>query len=213
MASFALARPQLGRTVFLACDLQTAFTPLISNFPRVLASSSFLIEGAKALQAPLLVTEQVPEKLGHTVPELDVSSAVEVVAKAQFSMATETLLQACAKHVPCDSDVSVVHKDTGFVLFGIETHVCVLQTALDLRRRGHSVFVACDAVSSQRLDDRHHALNRMQQAGCVLTTAESVLFEIMCGSEHPAFRTISKLAKQHQRNVKDLGPVCPDSAL
>lgn len=82
------------------------------------------------------------------------------------------------------------------LMLGIETHVCVFQTTLDLIEKGYEVHVLCDGVSSQRLEDRGVALRRMAQSGAFLTTSEMVLFQMMKDTAHPAFKTISGLAKE-----------------
>lgn len=90
------------------------------------------------------------------------------------------------------------------VLFGIEAHVCVQQTALDLLEQGYDVHVLADGVSSQRVHDRSVALRRMAQAGAHVTTAESLIFMLLASAEHPQFRTIAGLIKEHGKKTLGL---------
>ena len=89
------------------------------------------------------------------------------------------------------------------ILCGIESHVCVQQTALDLLREEYDVFLVCDAVSSQRPYDRTVAINRLREAGAVLTTTESIIFDLMRDAKHPNFKAISGLIKK-QKEVPDV---------
>ena len=82
------------------------------------------------------------------------------------------------------------------VLFGIESHVCVLQTTLDLLERGHDVHIASDGVSSRHLADRHIALQRMRDSGAFISTTESLVFQLLGNSKHPQFKTVQKLIRQ-----------------
>ncbi|CAM9152231.1 unnamed protein product [Discosporangium mesarthrocarpum] len=89
---------------------------------------------------------------------------------------------------------------TDFVLFGIEAHVCVTQTCLDLIEEGHRVHVVCDGVSSQKPFDRAVALQRMQKAGAFLTTAEQVVLQLLHSADHPSFKAVSSLVKQRSKD-------------
>ena len=92
-----------------------------------------------------------------------------------------------------------------FVLFGVETHVCVLQTTLALCAAGQTVYVVVDGVSSQRTGDRAIALRRIENAGAILTTAESLAMEILQDSKHEAFRAHGKLNKEFKSGIAALG--------
>eukprot|EP00698_Gefionella_okellyi_P005883 TRINITY_DN15314_c0_g1_i1.p1 TRINITY_DN15314_c0_g1~~TRINITY_DN15314_c0_g1_i1.p1 ORF type:complete len:198 (-),score=30.46 TRINITY_DN15314_c0_g1_i1:114-707(-) len=182
----AVAR-RMGRlapdsTVFLLCDVQERFRDAIYRFPAVVQTSKTLLAAAKILGVKVIATEQYPKALGNLVKELDTEN-VQVVAKTQFSMMVPEINQ------------SVVGMKAA-VLFGIESHVCVQQTALQLLEQGLDCHVVVDGVSSQRPVDRSSALRRMKQAGAFLTTSESVLFELMRDATHPRFREISALLKQ-----------------
>ena len=146
---------------------------------------------ANALNIPVIVTEQYPKAFGVTVPEISLTAAdTKVFAKRKFSMLTDE----ASTHL-------YSLRRPQIILCGVEAHVCVQQTAFDLLDmeymddEPYDVHVVCDAVSSQRSYDRTVALDRMRGAGALLTTAESLVFELMKDSEHPQFKTISQLVK------------------
>ena len=97
------------------------------------------------------------------------------------------------------SHIESLGERTSFVLFGIEAHVCVQQTALDLMERGHDVHVVVDAVTSMSALDRDLALKRMERSGAFLTTSQSVAFMLMQTAEHPNFKTMSKMVAAHAK--------------
>ncbi|EFN51301.1 hypothetical protein CHLNCDRAFT_49249 [Chlorella variabilis] len=175
-------------TALLVCDVQERFRPVITGFPAVIDTSKRMLRAAAALQLPVIVTEQYPKALGNTVEELRefIPQGAPVVAKTLFSMCTEEV-NAAFQALPGVKKVLIV---------GIETHVCVLQTSLDLLERGYEVHVLVDGVSSQRLGDRSVALQRLAQSGAFLATSEMVCFQMMKNTSHPAFKAISALAKE-----------------
>jgi nicotinamidase-related amidase len=169
----------------LICDVQTKFQPLIYRSASVINRCSLLNNVATALNMPVIVTEQYPKAFGSTVPELVLNADTKVFAKRKFSMLTDEA------HAHLQS-LDPLH----IILCGVETHVCVQQTALDLLQYPqYDVHIVGDAVSSQRSYDRTVALDRMKSAGAVLTSAESLIFELMKDSEHPQFKTVSQLVK------------------
>ncbi len=146
-----LARLSQRSTALFVCDIQSVFKPLIHEMPSVIAGASVLMRAAAALQVPMLVTEQYPKAFGHTVDELaDLARthSVPVLEKSRFSMLSPATLDAVKPEQGLQS----------VVLCGIEAHVCVQQTALDLLEKGISVHLPVDAVSSQRPTDREAAL-------------------------------------------------------
>jgi len=147
-----------------------------------------MIEGGKILDIPLVVTEQYPKGLKHTIPELDIKHAVGVFPKSKFSMVlpeTETILkEICNKQ--CKS----------VVLFGIEAHVCILHTALDLREKDFEVHIVADGCSSRSLSDRSLAYERLKQAGCIMSSGETVLMELLGSKDHPKFKEVQKVVME-----------------
>ncbi|XP_076045080.1 isochorismatase domain-containing protein 1-like isoform X3 [Oratosquilla oratoria] len=144
------------------------------------------LAGGKVLGVLLIATEQYPKGLGNTVTELDIQHAAAVVPKTKFSMVVPEVEKLL---------LSSQHGVDAVVLFGIETHVCVEQTAIDLLSRGVKVHVVADCCSSRSQEDRTLALQRLQQVGCFITTSESVLFKLLGDKEHPKFKEVANLVK------------------
>lgn len=171
-------------TALLVVDVQEKLVPAIADGALVVANIRGLIEGAAALGMTMLATEQRPDKLGPTLPEL-AALLPESPSKSMFSC------RECADAIEpwLEQGISRV------LIAGIEAHVCVQQTALDLLSAGLRVYVAADAVGSRYAVDKQTALGRMQASGVTLTTAEAAQFEWCEDAKHPAFRDISRLAK------------------
>jgi nicotinamidase-related amidase len=172
-------------TALLVVDVQEKLVGAIANGSRVVWNARRLIDAAKILGLPILGTEQYPNGLGPTVPEL-ANRLGPVPSKLTFSCGgCPGLFQ--------DLPAKGIHN---ILLCGIETHVCIQQTALDLLADGWRVFVAADAVGSRfEIDDRI-ALQRMDSAGATVTTTEAAMFE-WCGvAGTPEFKRIAQLAKE-----------------
>lgn len=172
-------------TALLVVDVQQRLLPVIHGGDQLAVTIERLLSGAEALDLPRVATEQRPDKLGPTIPALG-QRLPDPPSKTMFS---------CRG---CDT-LTTAWRDRGItrvLLTGIETHVCVQQTALDLLADGFWVYVAVDAVGSRHAGDHQTALRRMESAGVTLTTAESALFEWCEDAQNDAFRTISGLAKQ-----------------
>jgi nicotinamidase-related amidase len=149
------------------------------------------------------VTEQVPEKLGSTVSVVREATeasrcATSYAGKTKFSMHADDASKMKGMLDECDH----------VCVMGIEAHVCVLQTVLDLLEAGKSVHVCVDATSSIRLEDRAVALRRMENAGAVLTCTESVIFEMLGDASDEAFRDVSKIVREGAKN-KPASPPLP----
>jgi hypothetical protein len=190
------------------CDLQEKFAPAITGFDHVAHNCATLmramhaiVDSSPSLEVSAYITEQVPEKLGSTVASVrDAASAsglrAHTRAKTTFSM-YPTFAD--------DEDVMGDHH----VIVGIESHVCVLQTVLDLLTRDKVVFVCVDAVSSIRLEDRAVALRRMERAGAILTCTESVVFELLGDAAHPGFRGASAAVREGAKTKPSSAPLPP----
>merc|ERR1719284_2202850 len=133
------------------------------------------------LEIPLIVTEQYPKGLGRTLHEIDISKGA-VFEKTKFSGVTCKVRE----HLSC-LDV------TGVVLFGLEAHICVQQTCLELLKENLAVYIVADATSSRMHADRMLAFDLIRQAGGYVTTSESILFTLLGDSKHPKFKEIQKL--------------------
>jgi len=136
------------------------------------------------MKIPIIATEQYPKAFGSIVPEIDVKD-VTVFQKTQFSMVLKEV-------EPWLKNMDSV------VLFGIESHVCVQQTALDLRQRGFEVHVPMDGTFSQNDFDKQIAIKRMIQGGVFTSTSESIIFELLKDSQAPEFKDISNILKEHK---------------
>ncbi|XP_006007753.1 isochorismatase domain-containing protein 1 [Latimeria chalumnae] len=182
--------PTLGNllpssTVFFCCDMQERFRPAIKYFGDIISVGQRLLQGARILGIPVIVTEQYPKGLGSTVQELDLTGTKLVLPKTKFSMVLPEV-EAALLDVPGVRSV---------VLFGVETHVCIQQTALDLTGRGLEVHIVSDATSSRSMMDRMFALERLARAGIIVTTSEAILLQLVADKDHPKFKEIQNLIK------------------
>lgn len=154
---------------------------------RVVRQSAVLLRAAEMLDVPVVATEQYPKGLGPT------ESAVAQALPAGAPILEKTCFACSGAHGFLDT---LKANDRGqVVLAGMETHICVTQTALDLLDRGYGVFVAADACCTRNPENHHNALDRLRQAGAVVTNAESVVFEWLRDAGHEHFKAISSLVK------------------
>lgn len=173
----------INDSIMMLIDVQEKLVPLIFNKDQLLNRCEWLIKLAHTMHVPLLVTEQYPKGLGPTVAALKSSvSQQDCIEKLYFSCLQEPKL------------VKRLHecKRNQIIIFGMETHVCVLQSALDMKNAGYDVFVVVDAVGSRKEIDQKYALKRMKQEGVHLITAEMIFFEWLRHSNHPNFKDLSK---------------------
>jgi nicotinamidase-related amidase len=178
-----MAQPKLARAAdssLVVIDLQERLASAMPARESVVRAAGILLQAAARLGIPVWVTEQYPKGLGPTVAEL----AGSLPADAQ--RIEKTSFSACAALPLTRPQV---------ILAGMEAHVCVLQTALELAAAGREVFVVGDAVCSRTEANRANALERLQAAGVVVANTESVLFEWLRDATHDQFRTISKLIR------------------
>lgn len=174
-----------ARAVLLVVDLQEKLMPSVWESARVLRECVRLIQGATALGLPVLATEQYRQGLGPTVPEVAaVLPDFNPLQKLAFSGATPEILDQL--HRQGRRDV---------LLCGVECHVCVCQTALDLLDAGFRVFPAAEACSSRTPDNWRAGLDRMQQAGATRASVEMVLFELLGHAGTDEFKRILRLVK------------------
>jgi nicotinamidase-related amidase len=172
-------------TGLLVVDAQEKLLAVIPDRPRIVWNIRRLLDAAAILGVPIAGTEQYPDKLSRTVPEL----------KQRIGHAPDKLaFSACV----CGEIFERWSSDARnrVLLCGIETHVCVAQTAFDLTAAGFTVYVAVDAVGSRQKIDQETALRRMESAGIILTTTEAAMFEWCRTAGTPEFKQISALAKE-----------------
>jgi nicotinamidase-related amidase len=170
----------------LIIDIQERLFPFISENEKLVKNLGILIDGLKALSIPILVTEQYVKGLGPTV--------APVAAHLEGIKRTEKMCFSCCDEPRIAEAIAVAGKDN-IIVAGIESHVCVLQTVIDLKNSGYRPVVVEDCISSRRENDKKIALERMRAEGAVITTYESLLFELLRFSGTDEFRTISKLVK------------------
>jgi isochorismate hydrolase len=155
------------------------------DMKNVIKNSSVLLQAANLMAIPVIVTEQYPQGLGETVQDLaQYLLKSKPIAKTAFSACGEPKFNQ-----------QLHHDKSQIILAGMETHICVLQTALDLFAQGKQVFVVEDAVISRDANNKSNALKRLRSAGCVITNTESVLFEWLGDANHEDFKALSKLIR------------------
>lgn len=190
----AVGKMSPNTTALLLCDVQDRFRPVISNMETVISNCRLLTSSCQLLDIPIVVTEQYPKAFGHTVKECfptdtDLSN-IPIFPKTRFSMMTDDVSSHINTHL---------NTRTSYLLAGIETHVCVQQTCLDLLELGHDVHIIADACSSQQKYDRKIALQRLANAGAYVTTTQSALFMLMKDAKHGHFKQVSKLVVEHMK--------------
>ncbi|MEM1108381.1 MAG: isochorismatase family protein [Planctomycetota bacterium] len=172
------------RSAVLLVDLQEKLLPVMHEKTTVERRAGRLIQGANILKVPVILTEQYPKGLGRTVGSIarQLDAAVCTDEKTRFSACSDSVIRLLEKF-----EVSSV------VVAGLETHICVLQTCLDLVDRGYTVGLCEDAVSSRRPVDKKAAVGRMVQAGVLPTTVEAVLYELLGDASSMSFRELRKI--------------------
>ncbi|KAK4178461.1 Isochorismatase-like protein [Triangularia setosa] len=177
------------------CDIQEKFRPAIHEFDKVIATTSKLLRASSILSLPVFVTTQNRARLGDTVSELKPHLAAAAVKadidKTRFSMFIPPLLSDSVFSSP--AEVAIV---------GIESHICVTQTALDLLQAGHKVYILADGVSSTNKEEVPIALARLRQAGAVVTSSESWIYELMGDAAVPEFKGIVNLVKDTGKETR-----------
>lgn len=164
-----------------------------------------MVRAASILNIPIYTTTQNASRLGPTVSELATlfpDAHKTEIDKTAFSMVVPQLSAALTRQASADPSKNVPYRPISAVIVGIETHICVTQTALDLLRMGHRVYVLADGVSSCNAAERPVAIARLRAEGCVITTSESLLFEMLGDANVPEFKAISGLVKESKDETK-----------
>lgn len=176
----ALLDPQ--RAALIVVDIQEAFAKAVGDFDAVAAAARKLVRGAHIVGLPVIVSEQYPRGLGPTVAELAELLDDDVrIEKRCFAASAAEGFDLAGR--------------TQAIVCGIEAHVCVAQTVLELLARGVAVHLVVDAIASRKENDRDVAVRRLERAGAVPQTVESALFELIRGADHPQFKAIQELIK------------------
>ncbi|XP_032668531.1 isochorismatase domain-containing protein 2-like isoform X2 [Odontomachus brunneus] len=176
-----------GKTALLVCDIQEGFAKAMKGFDLFVQNSSRLVSALKILNVPMIVSEQYPKALGKTVPEIDISGA-KVFAKTQFNMCIPELRKEL-------STICSGKKPESIILIGLEAHICIENSAIDLRMNGYEVHLVANCCYSRTQEDRLLALQRMRDIGCQITTSENVLYKLMKDSNHKEFKNVLSFVK------------------
>ncbi len=174
-------------TLLVVIDVQEKLLPAIDNAEYLLANIGKLINGAKVLNIPIILTEQYPKGLGKTDENIinELGELYEPVEKTTFS---------CYKNSNFKEALENYGKNN-IVLCGIETHICVSQTAIELKNAGFNIFIAEDCVASRNDNDHCVAIQRMSNSKITISTMESIIMEMCGGSNRPEFKAISAIIK------------------
>lgn len=169
--------------VLLVVDIQERLAVVMDERQKVVVNTNHLIEASKLLSVPVIVTEQYPKGLGPTVPE--VKCALQAYAPL------EKITFSCCGESSFKSALSETGRKT-VLLVGMETHVCVLQTCIDLLADGYNVHCVDDAVCSRKMENYRTAIEYMRNAGAVITCTETALFQLLVRAGSDEFKAISK---------------------
>jgi len=168
-------------------DMQEAFRPVIPDFSQVAGQIGKAVQGARLLEVPILITEQYPKGLKHTAPEIQrhLRADQRIVEKMCFSACS---VEGFASHVISRNIKQVL-------VCGIEAHICVAQTVLDLLVQGLEVYLLVDCITSRKHESKEVALSRLTQAGAIQSNLEMALFEMMGTADSPQFKAMQSLIK------------------
>ena len=167
-------------------DYQEKLIPVIHDNETIVKNSGILINGLRELEVPFIVSQQYTKGLGETIePINNALGDVKYFEKKTFSLwQNEEIKEA----------IMVSGKKTA-IICGVEAHICVLQTVIDLRDVGYNVVLVTDCIGSRKKIDKKFACKRAAEEGAFLTTYEAILYELTVGADSPYFKTISKLTK------------------
>jgi len=171
------------KSCLLIVDMQEKLFPKMLNQKEILKNINILIESANTLTIPILFSEQYPKGLGSIIPEVQVLKNISVVEKTTFS---------CGESEEFIKILKSLNRSQ-VIIAGVEAHVCVLQTAIDLKNMNYHCFVVEDAISSRVKNSKDIAKKRLGDNGCDLVSTEMVLFEWIKDSSDPNFKKFSKL--------------------
>jgi nicotinamidase-related amidase len=177
---------EIKNVCLIVIDVQGKLAQLMYDKQALFKNIQVLIKSSKILDIPILWCQQCPDALGPTVTEIaEFLTDIEPVNKASFS---------CCSDDTFNAKLQVINRRQ-ILLCGIETHVCIYQTAADLLRKGYEVDVIADAVSSRTQENKQIAISRMADEGVRISCTEMALFELLKTANHPQFKKIAKLVK------------------
>ena len=178
----------VDRAFVFVVDLQVSLLPMVRHHERVILAGRKLLDGVRPFELPVLATEQYPQGLGRTDPAIQ-----RCLEAAGATLLEKTTFSSCGEP-PLREALQAIDRPQAIVI-GIEAHVCVQQTVLDLRAMDYDVFVCADGVSSRGRLDYEKALERMRQEGAYVTTVEAVLFELCNRSGGERFKAMLEVIK------------------
>jgi nicotinamidase-related amidase len=178
---------ELTRSALAIIDMQEAFRSKIAEFTETATRIALMVQAAKLLNLPIIVTEQYPKGLGHTAVEIKdvLPASIEIIEKTTFS--------SCGVR-PFETQL----EQTGaqqVIVSGIEAHICVNQTVHDLLARGFQVHLLIDCITARNPNNREMGLAKMQMSGAIPSSVEMALFELLRDAKHEQFRAIQGLIK------------------
>jgi nicotinamidase-related amidase len=187
MTQSDIYRPEQHSTGLVVIDIQDKLRPAIASFDAVITEAVRLVRAFGILRMPVIATEQYPKGLGSTVKPI-----VDALPPQ-----TAPLVKNCFSCCGAEEFIDRLERTgiTTLVLCGVETHVCIYQTALDLIARGHTVIAIANAMASRREPDHATALRRIELSGGIIMTVEMLLFDLLRTADAPDFREIHKLVK------------------
>lgn len=173
-------------TLLVVIDVQGNLARVVAESEAVIKAVQQLVQGAGLLEIPVLLTAQVPEKIGHTIPEVaGLLPDQNDLPRVHFSIWQDTAMQQAIRN----------SGRRQVLLCGFEAHICLYQSSLDLLAEGFEVYMAADATSSRNPYNKAIALQELTNQGVHLTTVEMALFSLLRSAEHPAFKSVSRLIK------------------
>lgn len=176
----------LSDAVLIVIDVQGKLARVVEDSEQTISQIQKLVKGMLALEIPIILTAQVPEKLGDTIEEIvEVLPDQEQISRTSFSVFRSIeILNKLAEL-----------KRKQILICGFETHICLYQSALDLMNSDYEVYLVVDGTSSRRGIDKETAIMRVNAEGGKLTTVEMTLYELMRDAKHPAFKAVAKIIK------------------
>ncbi len=178
---------KINTSTLIMIDIQEKLVPIMSSYENLIKNNYILLQAAKELGVTTIISEQYPKGLGHTIDPLsEFVTEDNVLQKNSFSL-----------YPPYKDtfDELIKSEKNQFIISGIETHICVYQTAKDLLHAGAEVFMISDAVSSRKEEHKHQVLHTLLHMGANVLPTESILFELLKDTSHPSFKFISNLIK------------------
>lgn len=176
---------QAASTALLIIDIQEKLMPVVQDKEQVFLNTNRLLKTAQILNIPTIITEQYPNGLGHTCTDIEIPENTQVIEKICFScLQSQQVIETLQKH-----------HIKSLIIGGVESHICVLKTALEAMNTGLEVHVVADAVSSRTAENKQIALERMKQSGAFIVSTEMILFQLIDKAGTDAFKFISKLIK------------------